>query len=81
MCDCKVGYFEDKDEIDCAKCPIECETCINSTYCTSCVGDSRFLWSGRCICNKGYYDVKDQQIAECPKCHHKCVTCDSFTNC
>lgn len=67
----------------CLTCPSSCSSCLNTTYCLSCVQDVTFMTSTHsCVaaCPSGYYG--NTTTSTCEKCATKCLTClSSPTNC
>jgi proprotein convertase subtilisin/kexin type 5 len=57
-------------------CESPCETCNNSSFCTSCLADHPYLHpDGSCHapCPMGYYG--DDATRTCVECHSSCRTC------
>ncbi|KAL4497904.1 hypothetical protein ABPG72_014761 [Tetrahymena utriculariae] len=74
-CKCKQGYYQDPT-LGCQKCPYFCQTCDQSSQCTSCLLNSNRMQitdSNICACLNGYQD--DQNLQICYKCDDSCLTC------
>lgn len=87
-CDfCPSSQYADSIKKQCLPCNgsiTHCDTCANSTWCTSCQNGS-YLYSGKCVsaseCNNisGYYLNSQQQA--CLQCIAPCLTCASQVAC
>ena len=83
-CICEYGMYVEKydeESFICKKCEPECESCLNKTYCLSCL--TNFTLSneqdGICVksCNPGFY----LQNNLCLKCNTLCNDCKNSTFC
>lgn len=81
---CPSGTYSNTEVVNstsrliCTPCPISCPTCINSTYCLSCINE-KYLYQGICntICPISTYP----STPRCISCPVTCKTCTSATNC
>lgn len=81
---CPDGTYSENVTQMCLQCPSNCQTCLNSTYCLSCISGRTFLYlqTNNCIndCPQGYYG--NTSTIACALCDTKCLTCSgSASNC
>lgn len=70
------GYYNDTGTA--VACNSECSSCLNATYCTSCVTLS--LSNNQCVSNCSIYEVSVARV--CVSCTFPCLTCSgSQLNC
>lgn len=79
---CGEGYYIDESYgwPLCLKCESPCRTCINSSYCLTCLSGLNFMGTCKSICPSGYYSPAN--TPECLSCDASCVRCSVVsTNC
>ncbi|EAR86996.2 transmembrane protein, putative (macronuclear) [Tetrahymena thermophila SB210] len=65
----------------CASCPIQCNQCTSSTYCSSCNSNYGFFFKNFCYQSPPPYTYCDQQTYQCKACNSMCATCSSNLQC
>lgn len=76
---CECGTFM-SDNCQCNACPANCESCLNATTCTKCIGDNRILnENGECECKANYFE--DPVTKQCEPCKKECASCNSKNSC
>ncbi|ELP89293.1 protein serine/threonine kinase, putative [Entamoeba invadens IP1] len=85
---CVVGYYVTQD-LKCAKCPENCETCYQSTVCTKCASNYFINSSHLCSTNKDIHNCKENSVGVygCTDCvdgyfidqsnNNNCALCNS----
>ena len=75
---CGTGFYV-SDTRECKECPVNCQTCSNSTgFCTQCTSGKNIQTDGSCniVCQtKEYLDA-----GKCRRCHISCKTCSGPRN-
>lgn len=103
-CSCIDGYYNSTNSLsyilnsplNCAQCPSDCLTCINSTMCLKCYinsanpndlgtcqcpENSTLVNNISCSCNSGLYMTKKNNVFYCAECNEECLTCTKYNKC
>lgn len=75
---CPIGTYRSVSESRCLKCASTCSSCLNSSFCLTCITGSA-LYQGSCLsrCPNGTYN----DTGVCKSCPSGCFICTSLQSC
>lgn len=82
---CSVGYYIDSSfgPLLCSKCLSPCSSCLNNSYCLSCLLGINYKGSCKSNCPTGFFtDSSNSSDIKCSSCSGICFSCiGAATNC
>lgn len=80
-CICNSGFYFDGNY--CVPCNSDCNECIDSTGCSTCIANNAFIdFDGLCKCDEKYWGTLPLENRDsCFQCHTNCKTCSNSDFC
>lgn len=77
---CPDFYYNFQIDFTCKECSLNCQVCLNSSYCSKCAASS-LLYKQACVssCPDGTYSVVTASGGICNDCPTGCKTCKDTT--